>query len=73
MSETDLSTRVAVLRQSNEFMRERADDIDAPMPFFCECEHEGCFAPAWLTAAEYDQARSWGEPIHASFAVRDAA
>jgi len=73
MSKTDLLTRVAVLRQSNEFMRERVEDTNAPLPFFCECEHEGCFAPAWLTAAEYDEARWWGEPIQATVAVSDAA
>lgn len=39
------------------------------MPFFCECDRAGCFAPAWLTVAEYDHARVQGASI---FAQADA-
>ena len=64
---TDAFDRAAALRRSNELMRELIRDNSASeMPFFCECEREGCFAPAWLTAAEYDAARFAGAPVEAT-------
>ena len=28
-----------------------------PVAFFCECGHEGCYRPVWLTPVEYEQSR----------------
>lgn len=71
---TGASDRAAVLRRSNELMRKLITDNSAsPVPFFCECEREGCFAPAWLTVAEYDAARLGGAPVEATLWERDAA
>ena len=70
----DAFDRAAVLRRSNELMRELVTDSSAgEMPFFCECEREGCFAPVWLTATEYDEARVVGAPVEATLGKRDAA
>lgn len=30
---------------------------DQPVPFFCECADEECYRAAWLTPAEYEDAR----------------
>ena len=62
--------RSELLRGSNHVMRElMAGDTHGVMPFFCECDRAGCFAPAWLTVAEYDHARVQGASI---FAQADA-
>jgi hypothetical protein len=33
------------------------------VPFFCECESEACYAPVWLTVAEFADAVEAGLPI----------
>ena len=67
MSATDTTVvqqRSELLRGSNHVMRELMEsDANGVMPFFCECERAGCFAPAWLTVAEYDHARVQGASI----------
>lgn len=68
---TERQLRSDLLRGSNDVMRELIkSDTNGIMPFFCECNRDGCFAPAWLTVAEYDNARVEGAPI---FATADAA
>jgi hypothetical protein len=40
-------------------MRERlAFDNPDPIAFYCECDNPRCFKAVWLTATEYDHARS---------------
>jgi hypothetical protein len=74
LASTNASDRAAVLRRSNELMRRLiTDNTASEMPFFCECEREGCFAPAWLTPAEYDAARVAGTPVEATLRKRDDA
>lgn len=61
-----LQGRSELLRGSNHVMRELMEsDAHGVMPFFCECARSGCFAPAWLTVAEYDHARVQGASIFA--------
>ncbi len=63
---TRVQLRSELLRGSNHFMRELLEgNAHGVMPFFCECDHAGCFAPAWLTVAEYDHARVQGTSIFA--------
>lgn len=65
-----LQRRSELLRGSNHLMRELIEgDVNVVVPFFCECDRDGCFAPAWLTVAEYDDARVEGAAI---FAIADA-
>jgi hypothetical protein len=33
------------------------------IPFICECEATPCYAPVWLTRAEYDALREEGLPV----------
>jgi hypothetical protein len=39
-------------------MREGLSHYDEPIAFFCECDREQCYAPVWLTGAEYDRMRA---------------
>lgn len=66
MDTTRLQRRSELLRGSNHLMRELVEgDANEVVPFFCECDRDGCFAPAWLTVAEYDDARVVGASIFA--------
>lgn len=56
------ATSVASVYAKREANRVIRDDIDLhdgePVAFFCECADRYCYAPVWLTAAEFDRASS---------------
>lgn len=49
----------ATMRRVNDLMWETLDRgaWTDPVPFFCECNREGCYRPVWLTPDEYEQGR----------------
>jgi hypothetical protein len=46
-------------RHANDFMRAGLAHFEAAaaIPFFCECDRDGCFQAVWLTKASYDRSR----------------
>lgn len=49
----------ATMRRVNDRILETIEDggNTVPVPFFCECERDGCYRPVWLTPVEYEQRR----------------
>jgi hypothetical protein len=53
------------VREANEMLRNVLDGEDPgyEIAFFCECERPDCYAPVWLTSAEYTKRLASGRPI----------
>lgn len=56
-------THVKAHTKCNELVRENAAGKFGELPFICECEDATCCVTVWMTAAEYDGARSYALPI----------
>jgi len=71
----DAASRSHKVARVNDVIRELspAGSCD-PIPFLCECGVDGCGQSVWLTADEYDEARSSSSrviviPAHAPLEV----
>jgi hypothetical protein len=53
------------LREANNQLRDAYADSGPTyeIAFFCECARAGCYAPVWLTSAEYDCHIAGSRPI----------
>jgi hypothetical protein len=48
----------SLLHTVNSNLRQRSDAVDTSeaIAFFCECQTPSCYAPVWLSAADFDTA-----------------
>jgi hypothetical protein len=42
-------------RQINQTMLDGLRHSDHPVAFFCECDRDDCYQPAWLSCHDYEQ------------------
>lgn len=48
----------SLMHTVNSNLRQRSEAVDASesIPFFCECQTPNCYAPVWLSLADFDDA-----------------